>query len=514
MKKHFKRILTAVIALVITISSVASVSAAASSIQLAKATKTEAYIAGVGFYYKKTTGGTYVYCLTRHKNAASNIKANLVNNSSYVDGGVSYILRNGYPNKNITGDKAKDYYITQTAVWWYLDKAKGMSNLGSDFKNNGSDKYGLRKYVKSLMEAGYAHRGDPRSSSVATNLSVTTTDASMSLNDTYFISNDITISSNSSDTKTVTLTGAPSDTKIVKSDGTEMAYTGAFTMGNGTFKVKVPSSSFSDTSKSIKVSVTGVERVEYTANEYMPTDSKMQNVALFEGSNKNGTKELNLQISTTRVEITKLDIKTNQPLAGAKLVLKDSNGKVLSEWVSTVNAHVVTNLPYGSYYVEEIEAPAGYQLAERETPFTLNSMSKDIKVNIKNVPQKAVVSIVKVDQETNKPLAGAELVVKDIKGTEIARFVSTTEAHTITDIPNGTYTVEEVTAPAGYLKSNEVITFTVDDDHLSHQITFVNAKSVVVPDTATLPSGVMILIGMIITLSGIYYISGYAKKVR
>ena len=141
-------------------------------------------------------------------------------------------------------------------------------------------------------------------------------------------------------------------------------------------------------------------------------------------------------------------------------------------------------------------------------------VKKDLKITVKNVPLKSVVSITKVDQATNAPLAGAELVVKDMKGTEIARFVSTTEAYTLTDIANGTYTVEEVSAPAGYLKSNEVITFTVDNDHLSHQITFVNAKEVVVPDTASLPSAIMILIGMIITLSGIYYISGNAKKVK
>ena len=141
MKKHLKRLLTAVIALALVITSMESVRAVSSSIQLGKATKTNAYIAGVSFNYKKTTGGTYVYCLSRHKNVAQNIKANLVNNSKYVDGGVLHIIKNGYPNKSITGDKAKDYYITQTAVWWYLDKAKGASNLGNDFKQTGSDKY-------------------------------------------------------------------------------------------------------------------------------------------------------------------------------------------------------------------------------------------------------------------------------------------------------------------------------------------------------------------------------------
>ena len=38
--------------------------------------------------------------------------------------GLIYILQ----NDNITGDGAKDYYITQLAVWWYLDRANGFDD--------------------------------------------------------------------------------------------------------------------------------------------------------------------------------------------------------------------------------------------------------------------------------------------------------------------------------------------------------------------------------------------------
>ena len=57
-----------------------------------------------------------------HTNTAQNTTATLVKNSSIIDNGLIYILRNGYPEKSITGDNDKDYYITQTAVWWYLDE--------------------------------------------------------------------------------------------------------------------------------------------------------------------------------------------------------------------------------------------------------------------------------------------------------------------------------------------------------------------------------------------------------
>ncbi len=514
MKKHLKRIITAMIALVLVVTSVESVKAVPSSIQLGSATKIHAYIAGVSFNIKRTTDGRYVYCLSRHKGLAQNITANLVNNSKFVDGGVAYILKNGYPNKSIVGDKEKDYYITQTAVWWYLDKAKGASNLGSDFKQSGSDKYGLRKYVKNLMNEGYSHRNDGNVSSVDAKLSLTTNGDNMSLNDSYYVSNDITISSSLSDNKTVTLTGAPADTKIVKSDGTEMTYTGAFTMGNGSFKIKVPASSIENSVSEIKVSVTGVSSIYTSVNEYQPTNTKMQNVALYSTENKTGTKEVVLHILSSAVSIKKVDANTKQPLEGAKLVLKDANGKVITEWTSTVNAHIIKNLPNGTYTVQEVAAPEGYILSDQVKTFTIDGINNSFTIVMENTAKKAVVNIVKVDQETNQPLAGAVLVVRDAQGAEIARFTSTTEAYVLTDLANGTYTVEEVSAPTGYMKSNEKITFTIDDAHLSHQVIFVNAKEVIVPDTATIPSGIIILLGMIITLSGIYYITGNAKKVK
>ena len=80
----------------------------------------------------------------------------------------------------------------------------------------------------------------------------------------------------------------------------------------------------------------------------------------------------------------------------------------------------------------------------------------------------------------------------------------------ITDIPYGTYTVEEESAPTGYIKSNEKITFTVDDNHQSHQITITNTKETPVPDTGT-ESIIFALIGIIILGIGLDFILKNAK---
>lgn len=509
MKKNIKKILTVILSAAIVFASIGTVFAASNSIQIGYANKeTKSYIGGVNFNYKVTTGGKYLYCAERHKNLAKNVKANLVTKSNKVDNGLVYILKNGYPNKSITGNSDKDYYITQTAVWWYLDKVHGTSNLGSEFKSSGSDSYDMRKYVRNLVNAGYKQRGTNQSANLTFNVSNNT----MTLDGENYISGNIKVATGVGTYK-ITLVNAPTGTKIVRSNGVENIYNGAFNVNVGeVFKVKVPATSVINSNADIKVNATGIQVSNYAAYEYKPTDSKMQPVVLLEKNEKSGTIGINLTIDSSQVSVKKVDYNTKSTIAGAKLVLKDANGKVITEWTSTINEHIIRNLPNGNYTIEEIEAPTGYLLNKNVTKFTVSDNNRNIKITIENEPKKVVVNITKVDQETNKPLAGAVLVVKNSQGGEVARFTTSEQAYVLTDLENGTYTVEEVSAPAGYVASSEKLSFTIDDEHLSHQITFVNAKAVVVPNTASVPSIIMILIGLIVMLSGIDYIYTHARK--
>ena len=126
---------------------------------------------------------------------------------------------------------------------------------------------------------------------------------------------------------------------------------------------------------------------------------------------------------------------------------------------------------------------------------------------------KPVISILKVDQDTQKPLAGAVLLIKNSKGEEVYKFETKNEAEIITDITEyGTYTVEEVSAPAGYIKSNRTVSFTIDKEHPSHQITFENTKEVIVPDTANTSSIIMIILGIVLTGAGLNFVYKKRKK--
>ena len=511
MKKITSKIMTLVMAAVIMATSVLSVSAAEKTIQLGTATRTEGYIAGVKFNHKVTTDGRDLYCLNIHKNTATNVKAKLVKNSSYIDGGVIYILKNGYPNKSFTNDKKKDYYITQTAVWWYLDKAKGGTNLGNGFKSTGSDSYNMRKYVKKLVNNAYKHRNDSIGYT-DTKLELSKT-GNLTLKDNYYVSDSIssTTAKNIS-AYNVTLNNAPTGTIVSLSNGQEFEYTKEFAVKiSESFVVKVPATSITDTETTFTLEAKADGDTQYMAYEYQPVDSSMQSVALLEKKTDSAKTSMNLEISSSSVSIIKVDSVTKQPLAGAKLVLKDANGNEITSWITTINAHIIKNLANGTYTIEETEAPNGYLLNTNVTEFTITDTNRSIEVSFENAPKNVVVNITKVDQETNEALAGAVLAVKNSDGQEIARFTTTSEAYVLTDIENGTYTVEEISAPAGYIKSDDVITFTVDDEHLSHQIIFKNAKEVFVPDTASIPSILIVILGVIITGLGINYIRKNAR---
>ena len=490
-----------------------SVKAAPQQISLGDAPKTGMYIAGVSFHYKKTTDGKYLYCIDMAKDTARNVKANLIS-SSAVNGGTYYILKNGYPEKSITGDKDKDYYITQTAVWWYLDETTGSSNLGQQFKKTGEDKYGLRSKVKALVDAGLQHRNDQIPAEAATEIALKASSTSMSLSNGYYVSDSIGVSKlTNTNTYTVSLDNVPEGTVISKNGASDFTYTGEFTLSkNDSIRVKIPSAKVKDTAMKIKVNAKAAGGQVYTLNAYKPEVSSMQSVVLLDKTSSSASTSMTLDIVSSKVSILKVDTNTKQPLAGAVLVLKDSNGKEITKWTSTVNAHVIRNLSNGTYTVEEESAPNGYRLNKNKASFTISDDKRDIRIDFENAPEKVVVSISKIDSATKDQIAGAVIVVKDCKGEVVYKFDSKTTAEVITDLEYGTYTVEELSAPEGYIKSNNVASFTIDKDHLSHQIVIENTKETIVPDTANASSMILLMIGIVITGFGISYVRKNGQK--
>ena len=507
MKKIKKVLVALLIAIVSYCTLTTTVNAVPKTIQLGSAESIPGYVAGTYFSTKISTDGNYMYCLDINKGTAQNSTAYLVGE---LDAGVAYIMVNGYPNKSFTGNKQKDYYITQTALWWYLDDTTGSSNLGTAFKTNGSDPNNLRPYIKSLVsKAKTAKSKGYTKSSISASFSGKV--MSISSDGKYYISNEITVKSTNLSTYKVAISSGPSNTVAVDSNGKTK---NTFNAGEK-FRVKVPVSQVTDTKLDIKVSISGTGKI-YKAYEYQPDNKNQQNVtpAVITPIEQNVSTSVNLSISTSKITIVKVDKATGNAIAGAKLVLKDSNGKEITSWTSTTLGHVIKNLPNGTYTIEEQSAPDGYELNKEVVKFTITDSSREQKIKFYNEAKERVVNIVKIDASTGEVLAGAVIVVRDSSGNEVARFTSTTEPYVLTGLKDGTYTVTEEQSPSGYMKNEETITFTLDADHVSHQITIKNYPEVTVPNTNAASSVLLVILGLGIIGGGIRFVQKNAKKNR
>jgi len=212
MKSKFSKLsklLTMILVMLLGLSStMTNVNAAAKSITLGNAESIPKLIGQTYFAMMKTTSGQYVYCLDINKQTVANQTLTLVGEK---DAGFAYLMQNGYPAKNITGNRVWDIYITQTAVWWYLDSTAGTSNLSNNFKSTASDPNGLRPYIANLVnEAMKAKNKGYAKTSISINNS--NKNMTLSADKKYYVSKAISVKSSNIDNYEVSVSNAPSGT--------------------------------------------------------------------------------------------------------------------------------------------------------------------------------------------------------------------------------------------------------------------------------------------------------------
>ena len=489
MKKVISKIFKIIAAFVITATLVfadtESVDAAAKTIKVGKATLLPGYVAGTKYNIKPLVGGGYGYCLNIHKGNASNTTQYLQNE---MNAGIAYILENGYPKKHFTGDKKKDFYITQGAIWWYLDDTTGTSYLSKSFKTNGSDKYGLRKYMKKLVNGAKEAKKNGYSKP-SLNAKVSSTKMTLSSDKKYYVSKAIDANAKNIDGKyKVSVTSAPSGTIITDINGNKQTSFKA----SEKFLIKIPASKIAEgKTVSAKVKITASSTIN-KAYKYAPKNDSIQPITVLQPYTKSVSDTIGVKATKpktpkpeptptpnnlpkpAKVSILKLDKDTNATVEGAVLVVKDANGNEIDRFTSNSEAHEMENIANGTYTVEEVEAPSGYELSTEKQTFTISDSVRTAEVKYYNKAKTSVVSIFKLDKNTNNPVIGAVLVIKDSNGNEIKKITSSANGNSITGLSNGTYTVEEVEAPSGYELSTEKETFTLDDDTKTVEVKFYN----------------------------------------
>ena len=208
------------------------------------------------------------------------------------------------------------------------------------------------------------------------------------------------------------------------------------------------------TDKEGKIKVEGLEEGWYTITELAPpkgylisTESK--DVYLEGGKCVEVKFDNRLRPS---LQIMKIDAETGEPLAGAKFKVQKSEDKTVSEYVTDETGTVVIHdLDEAVYTVEEIEAPDGYAIDPDSHKDIALEWGKT-KTLVFSDTRKPALEIIKVDAKTEEPLANAKFKITKTEDDTVSEYVTDENGKiTIQDLPEGIYTVEEITAPDGYI---------------------------------------------------------------
>ena len=499
-----KKFLKLLVCIVIFLTSIAQVNAASvpSSVTVSSIGK----INYGGTYYfpvKYTSDGTLAYCTDFQKLYPMGVK---MTNPTKVDNGLAYIIANGYKGTKAdygNDSKMKQYYITQLAIYTYLGQANP--------KNNND----VHNAVWDLVNKAKAANNE---SNTKLNVSLNASNTNMKLTSDgrYFISDEITVSSNNNNAEFTIGGSANVNTEIVDANGNKVNK-----VKNGSkVYARIPASTIqAGQSVTVSVAVNG-QATKQTAYVYTPNPNKYQTIIPSITYPETESAQATIKVKAakekiqTKVKISKQDITTKQELPGATLVIKDANGKEIISWVSTTTPKLIKNLKPGKYYLEETQAPDGYILSTEKKEFEVKedgTVTSIVFYNEKQETKPNKVAISKQDMTTKQELPGATLVIKDANGKEIDRWVSTNEVHYV-ELEKGTYTLTEVIAPKGYVLSTETITFTVDENgNVDKPVIMYNTKAVEVPITDANVPMIVYLIGALGMIFGFTKVLKNAK---
>ena len=193
-----------------------------------------------------------------------------------------------------------------------------------------------------------------------------------------------------------------------------------------------------------------------------------QQITLF--PNRTGTVQFQNYPKPT-LTVNKIDSITGDPIKGAKFSVtfksdKTSTGEIrnLGTFYSDDNGQFkLDKLDDGWYTITELESAAGYAIKDPASQEIYVEAGRGKVVTFENTPLSAII-VKKVDANTGDPLQGAWFRVRYLGGTSgtggtiiAERQTSSNGTIVLTGLKAGTYVVEEISAPNGYILSEDDI---------------------------------------------------------
>lgn len=220
-----------------------------------------------------------------------------------------------------------------------------------------------------------------------------------------------------------------------------------------------------------EINLTGLRYGEYRITEVEPPEGYLRTTEPIRFT-VDGTKNL-IDVSVTNelilgnLEVLKTDRDTGEPLQGAKFRIQGVTEPNFREDITTKANGVATftDLPYGRYTVQEIQAPTGYVLDNRIYEINLTTKGQTIHLEHTNKINEGRIEVIKTDRETKAELSNARFEVCDANGVKVSSLVTDKNGRATTGLLRyGHYTLRETKAPTGYLLNNKTYDIFVEEE--------------------------------------------------
>ena len=481
------------------------------------------------FHFLTTTDGEIVFCVKSDAEPPEEVTKYyyLTSNATIKAKAPGIIaIMNDSKNSSIMTDNSgnvlparENYYVTQFAVWYYIE---GYSGLMTDngIKWIKGSKYS-NAFNRLMSDAQNAVARNPK-------MAITSESGGPLSNGMYAVEGSTIMLSNTN--FGVTFTGTSDNNQdftvvLPNSDGVKSYLTSkdgstnygkehTFSAGER-FRIAIDTS-YVTTEKAINVkfNVSGTtEEAIDDLSVYTAYDSSygFQDVALVKSTAVPLTEDyaVNTEVEKVKSEIEIVKVNSdNKRIAGAVIGVFNSDGTKVTQITSTGEGYVTDkiSLGIGNYYIQEISAPAGYLLNSTKVEFSINEKGELVGSDSNVVSSKTLrlvntlptIEIEKVN-EKNVPVKGAEIVIcdydKETRTESNCNYKWTTDGTVkkltigvdFGSIKDGSYIIKELSAPHGFELSApkiiEVNNGTITGDLKGNKVTIVDVTYLEVSKT-------------------------------
>ena len=420
---------------------------------------------GVTTKYKTDEYGNIVYCMESQKDSPSGQD---FSNGELLDDVAYRILKNGYPNKSLTGNNRVDYAITQAAFWCYVDKA----NLDINKLKLRLNKVYNADITKKMQDLYWNAVRGTDIQKISVNFSQTNLEAVFDGDNyvtPYF---------------QVKVTGALNQARFQMKKNTNVEgvryqlrtgeYVNEVPM-NTDFRVVIPKSAKQG---NVKLGARGeVQGAKVTV--YKSPRNDIQDIAKWEiiRTDEQSIDYANITWNTKgNLELTKTN-DFGELVDGAKFGLKDiNNGSIVAEAITAGGKLKFEGVESGFYDLVELEAAPGHVNDFKPQRVEVLPSSNTVKVDIENETIKGRVKVIKKDIETGELLAGAEFdLIEKATGKVVEKLITGVDGTATSGLHRfGEYIVKETKAPNKYTLDGKEYFATISEHMQTIEITHSN----------------------------------------